>query len=135
MITRGVGVVIAKGPAAEVERQHPEARRIAFRQLGEVARISGQSGQAQQRRPVGAARIIAIMELQPVADRPLPVLVALCANRIVHAPRPLRSRRPVTLAMCSASALDHTSNFNPKNTLAPIDAQAMMSRSRSDRSD
>src|SRR5207302_1861321 len=103
-------VIFALSAPAELERDDPEARRIAFGEIGEIANVSGQARKAQQRRFARRTRIIAIVEPQSVSDEEITVAksrFAVCV-RCVHTFSPERSSLPVAAATSAGSALDQT---------------------------
>ena len=116
-------VVGALAAAAEIRRDHPPLAGVAVGQRLEIARIAGQAVQAQQRRPVGRAGIVAVVELQAVAARP--VLVAPCG----HARFPLRCGSPIAIRCRSRNPIAPTAKSRSLAGSSTIPSAPPISRS------
>ena len=88
-IAFGLRVMIAEAASAKIERKQAPLARESIRDRFEIARVAGQPGQADDRRAIGGAVMVTVMEPQAVAARIISV------SPCCHPQFPLRLASPI----------------------------------------
>jgi len=72
-VVRRIGIILRLAPAPELDRNDPPFTGEAVGHGLKIASVASQSGEAQDRRTLMRARIVAIVEFQPVVACPVTI--------------------------------------------------------------
>ena len=77
-------IEFASTAPSKIDNDHPKTGGEYFCKVGEIASVARKAGKAEQRRPIRASRIIAIVEPQAIVDDEIAVATQLWIDSAVH---------------------------------------------------